>query len=388
MKKLIYLAALSFIIISCNNSNENNSNNNKKSNSSAFENSSIIEKDRTEKSTLDESQYSLTVKLTPFIPSYPELGETGKSLLSNRINAAVSKIGFGGDGSNPRFIIGPSINLISKNITSTSPTKYANTYEVTLMTCDVVTETVFQTYTFQLKGVGDSPEKAFLNGFRDFNLNNEEFFEFLVASQDKIFAYYEQNCNLFLQDAETHANMREYDMAFTILNNIPMEAQNCYSQVVSKKQEYFQMNLNTDCQMVLANLKAEMGKANDPSASGFNSSAMSYYAMIDRSSSCYKEAEKIYQEYLKKLNPKAKRDWDYQMQQYQDKIKKLERDDQFRNDSTMANFDYLKHKHEMQAKAEIEGNKKLLQKYQYDQLPWLRKVFHLGKYDPFDGVDK
>ena len=54
----------------------------------------------------------------------------------------------------------------------------------------------------------------------------------------------------------------------------------------------------------------------------------------------------------------------------------------------MANFDYLKHKDEMQTKAEIEGNKKLLQKYQYDQLPWLRKVFHLGKYDPFDGVDK
>jgi hypothetical protein len=45
------------------------------------------------------------------------------------------------------------------------------------------------------------------------------------------------------------------------------------------------------------------------------------------------------------------------MQQYQNKIKKLERDDQFRYYSTMANFNYLKHKDEMQAKAEIEGNK-------------------------------
>ena len=43
---------------------------------------------------------------------------------------------------------------------------------------------------------------------------------------------------------------------------------------------------------------------------------------------------------------------------------------------------------ELKTEAEIKGNKKLLQKYQYDQLPWLRKVFHLGKYDPFDGVDK
>jgi hypothetical protein len=316
------------------------------------------------------------------------LGESGKQLLSTRINAAVSKIGFGGDGSNPRFIIGPSINLLSKNVTDTAPTKYANTYEVTLMTCDVVTETVFETYTFQVKGVGDSPEKAFINGFRNYKFDNNEFYKFLVSSEKKILQYYEQNCNTFLLEADAQAKMRNYDVAFTVLNNIPMEAQNCYAQVVTKKGEYFQLNLNSDCQSILASMKAEMGKANDPSAAGFNSAAMSYYAMIDQSSSCHKEAEKIYQDYLKKLNPKAKRDWDFQMQQYQDKIKKLERDDQFRNDSTMANFDYLKNKDEMQAKAEIEGNKKLLQKYQYDQLPWLRKVFHLGKHDPFDGVDK
>ena len=46
------------------------------------------------------------------------------------------------------------------------------------------------------------------------------------------------------------------------------------------------------------------------------------------------------------------------------KIKKIEYNDQFRNDSTMKNFDYLKHKDEIRVKSEIEGNKKLLQKYQ------------------------
>jgi hypothetical protein len=29
----------------------------------------------------------------------------------------------------------------------------------------------------------------------------------------------------------------------------------------------------------------------------------------------------------------------------------------------------------MAAKAEIEGNRKLIQKYNYDELPWLRKLF-------------
>lgn len=359
------------------------------STTSAFEEGQTTTKSGNTNSTADISgKYNLNIKLTPFIPDYPDLGSAGKQLLATRINAAVSKIGFGGDGANPRFIIGPDINILSKNVTGTSPTKYANTYEVTLMTCDVVTETIFQSYTFQLKGVGDSPAKSFINAFRDFRLENDDFFKFLTESQTKINTYYEQNCDKFLLEADVQAKTRNFDAAFTILNNIPMEATTCYKKITSKKSEYFQMSLNVDCQSILASMKAEMGKANDPSASGFNEPAMAYYQLIDKQSSCFKEAESVYQGYLKKLNPKAKRDWDFKMQQYQDKIKKLERDDQFKRDSTMANFDYLKHKNEMQAKAEIGGNKKLLQKYQYDQLPWLRKVFHLGKYDPFDGVDK
>jgi hypothetical protein len=44
---------------------------------------------------------------------------------------------------------------------------------------------------------------------------------------------------------------------------------------------------------------------------------------------------------------------------------------------------------EMKAKIAIEGNVCLLDKYKrdaaYNKLPWLRKLIHLGDYDPFDG---
>jgi hypothetical protein len=330
----------------------------------------------------------LSIKLTPFVPDYPDLGASGRQILSTRINAAVAKVGFGGDGANPRFIIGPDINLLSKNLTGTAPTKYANTYEVTLLSADVVTETIFASYTFTVKGVGDSPDKAFIQGFRDFNFDNEEFYDFLKKTQDKIAQFYESNCNSFLQQADSEAKMRKYDAAYTILNNIPIEAKSCFDQAMNKKAEYFQLSLNTNCQSILASMKAELGKANDPSASGFNEAAMSYYMLIDQQSSCYSEAEKIYQAYLKKLNPKAKRDWEFEMKKYQDQVDRINKLDQFKQDSVVMNFDYLKHKDEMETKAEIEGNKKLLQKYQYDELPWIRKIFHLGKYDPFDRIDK
>jgi hypothetical protein len=388
MKHLLLATLFLTFLFACNNAKKDDLHGKSTDNDDAF--SGRQSTNTSLKQNLDSSKgvYNLTVKFTPFIPQYPDLGESGKKLLSTRLNAAISKIGYGGDGANPRFIIGPDINLLSKNVTSTSPTKYANTYEVTLLTCDVVTETVFNSYTFQVKGVGDSPEKSFINAFRDYKLENEEFFEFLMESQKKILAFYEQNCDKFLQEADAQAKMRKFDAAFTVLSNIPIDASSCYAKITAKKSEYFQMNLNVNCQSLLSSMKAEMGKANDPSASGFNEEAMAYYQMIDKQSSCFKEAESVYQSYLKKLNPKAKRDWEFQMQKYQDNVTKMEKNDQFKRDSAMENFSYLEHKDEMQAKAEIEGNKKLLQKYQYDELPWLRKQFHLGKYDPFDRIDK
>jgi hypothetical protein len=319
---------------------------------------------------------TLNIKLTPFIPDYPDVGVSGKRLLATRLNSAVTRVGFGGDGGNPRFIIGPDINLLSKNMTGTSPTKFANTYEVTLMSADVVSETIFASYTFEVKGVGDSPAKSFINGFRDFTLENEAFFNFLNQ-------FYALNCDKIMLQAESEAKTRNFDKAFSLVNAIPGEATDCYERAMTKRQEYFQLSLNADCQTLLAKMKAEFGKANDPSAAGFNEAAMSYYALIDQSAKCYPEAEKLYQNYLSKLNPKAKRDWDYQMRQYQDKIDQI----QFSRDTAMARFDYMERKIELEAKAEIEGNKKLLQKYQYDQLPWLRRVFHLGKHDPFDGIE-
>lgn len=386
--KIILLFLLLIFLFNCNSDDINKELTKESNENSSFSDASSTTSSLSIATQKYISSDSLNLKITPFIPDYPDLGVYGKQLLATRLNQAISIYGYGGNSTNPRFVIGPVINLLSKNITGTAPTKYANTYEVTLLSLDVVSEITFNSYTFQIKGVGDSPAKSFINAFRDYSFESEEFFNFLQQTQQKIAQYYNNNCDKLIMEAESEANARNYDVAFALLQSIPVEASTCFQKAMDKKKDFFLNSLNTNCQTILASMKAELGKSNDPSASGFNESAMSYYAMIDRSSSCYIEAEKFYLDYINKLNPKAKRDWDFKMKEYQDMIRRVESENQFRNDSTMQNFEYLKHKEEMLAKAEIEGNKKLLQKYQYDQLPWLRKVFHLGKLDPFDGVDK
>ena len=381
MHKLFYYL-LALLLFSCGSDPEENTLK-KETNNSAFKNTNSDLENKTKKT---EESYAIkdtiSIKLTPYVPENLDIGATGEKLLVDRLNSGITKVGFGGDGSNPRFIIGPSITLLSKNITSTAPTKYANTYEINFMVVDVVTETIFTSYQTEFKGIGDSPEKAFLSGIRNIKFDNKEFIAFLVNAEEKIFSFFESNCGAILAEANSEAQMRNYDEAFAILKSIPSEAPECFMNVQEKKIEFFQLSLNKNCNEILAKMKAEFGKFNDPSASGFNTEAMSYYSMIDKQSECYSEAQNIYNEYLKTLDSKAMKDWnmemkkwDFEMKKYDDQMAMAKVDRSFRRDSSMYAMDKEVKVAKIEADAESAGNKKLLKKYEYDESPWLAKIF-------------
>jgi len=321
---------------------------------------------------------TLNIKLTPFVPKLEGVGQMGSQLLKDRLNSAITKIGFGGEGSNPRFIIGPSISILTSDVTSTAPTKYANTYEINFMVVDVISETIFASYKTEFKGVGDSPEKAFISGIRNISYETSEFMDFLKKSENKILAYFEANCSSLLTEAEAEAGIRNYDNAFALLNSVPKESASCFEQVQMKKTEYFQLSLNTNCNELLAKMKAELGKYNDASGAGFNSEAMGYYSMIDSKSECYKEAQEVYKTYTAALNPTAKRDWEQKMVEYNDQIELVKMDKEFEREAAKDAHEYKFKLAELQAKTEIEGNKKLLAKYKHDESPWLIRLFSSG----------
>ena len=114
----------------------------------------------------DTVSFNSNFKLNVYVPDNQDMGSEGGQLIETRLVAAMSKFGVSGTGVNPRFFIGPVVNLISKNITATSPTKYLNSYEITLHAVDAINQTIFSSYTFSGKGVGDSPSKACINAFQ------------------------------------------------------------------------------------------------------------------------------------------------------------------------------------------------------------------------------
>ena len=384
MKNIIISIILVIASISCNNTgSENLLKKGNNANSGLVNPAPVLSNNSSDLST--EFGERIHIKLSPYIPDYQGFSEEEKAMLSSRLNSAIAEIGYGGEGSNPRFIIGPAITILSSEVTSGAPTLYSVKYEINFLVADIIDETIFASYTIQFTGVGQSHTKSFINGFKNVNLKTNEFYSFLKKAEQKIGEYYSINCEKFLLQADAEIKDRNFDAAYTILKNIPIEVGDCFKKAQEKRDLVFKGYIRTNCNDILLKMKAELGKMNDPTASGFNEEAMAYYAMIDKDSPCYTDAEKIYQRYLKGLKPSQKRDWDL-------KIKQMEQQMKSKSDSLNATNTFNLKMKELEIQAEIQGSSVLLDKYKedyyYDRLPWLRRIFHLGKLDPFDGYRK
>jgi len=392
MKKIICFLLLVTILLSCDNSGQEKKDPLQKKSGTAetdgFENASNVKS----KKAIEPDKFdieSLVIKLTPFIPEYSTFSTIEIGLLKSRLNGAIAKFGYGGEGSNPRFIVGPAVIILSQEIISTAPTLYAFTYDINFLMADVITQTVFSSYTIEINGVGETASKAFISGFRKFDFNTIDFYNFLKIGESKIIDYYNSNCDRFITEAKALYNERNYDEAYVILKNIPFEADNCFNASRELRNEIFNKKLSVNCNELLMKMQSELGKFNDPSASGFNNQAMSYYMLIDAESSCYNEAQKIYRNYIAKLDPKGKREWTAKMTEMKNQIKMAETatSRQYKIDSLNIIYNYMSKKVEFESLADIEGNTKLIEKYKYDldyeRQPWLQKVFNLGGNNSF-----
>lgn len=391
MKKIVFFLLAIVFLVSCNiNTKEKNSLQKKTKASSGLKNRGKISI-KSEDSKIPFEFESLIIKLTPYIPLYNNFGNAEVNLLKSRLNAAIAEYGFGGGGSNPRFIIGPAVNILYKETTSTAPTLYAITYEVDFLICDVISKTVFSSYSVEFKGIGETPAKSFISGFREVDLRTEEFYDFIKTGEEKIIEYYNHNCNRFIEESKALYNERNYDEAYVILKNIPFEANTCFDESRALRNEIFNKKLNSACNEIIMKMKAEFGKFNDPSASGYNDEAMAYYALIDRESNCYEEAQAIYNKYISNLDPKKRKMWNDKKVEMERQINEANANRQYKMDSLSMVYEYMNKKAEFESRAEIEGNKKLLEKYKkdhaYEKQPWIRKLFHLGDNDPFDGYN-
>jgi len=311
------------------------------------------------------------IRFTPFVPAYAGLSEQGQRYIENKIQQAIAQVGIGSSVGNPQFVVIPAINILSQNITATAPTMFVTNYSITFYVANMADGATFSSASYQFRGVGQSNLKAFINGFETLKLNNLDFINMLKTGREKALNYYKDNCSKIVLSAKTESSQKNYEGALLILKSIPKDV-DCYQQASTLLEKVFKDYQNTNCNKILAQMKAEMGKTTE--IDGYSETAMDYYAMIPADAECHKEAEAVYKSYYNKISPLARKNFELKKQQQEQ------------------NYELANTKMELEAKVAIDGQTALLKKYEkdheYEKLPWLRKLVHLGEWDPFDATSK
>lgn len=308
------------------------------------------------------------IKLTIMVPDEGLNIAEAKELESKMIQMVTAN-GIGGLGGDPRYVLAPEVNIQKKEVTSTAPVRHLITYDITFYVADIVLGTVFSSSNYKVTGVGDSETLAFLAAFKELNPSDAKFQQMLQTAQEKIVSYYQEHGDEIIQQARMLAAQQKYAQSMALLGAIPTEVGSLYEEAIKQMNEILPKYLESECNIALSQFKAALGSQQN----GVNKEAMAYYAMIPANSSCIKEANELLKAYKAQLSAEDARQWERESA-------RIKADDEFRKLQT-----------ELEAKIQITGNKCLMDVYKkeaaYNKLPWIRKVVHLGDYDPFDGAN-
>ena len=245
------------------------------------------------------------------------LTEEAKNLLVNKLNEITTKNGMGGGNGSSRFIITTSVSEITKDITASSPPIYQYELAVTLYIGDGIDGTKFSSYTFNVKGNGNSETKAYITALKQIKPSDARFKQFIDEGKTKIIAYYNAKCDFLLKEAQTMASKAEYDAAIAKLFAIPEVCKECYDKAMNAVGPIYKMQIDRQCKKDLMEAN-NVWSTNQDYSGGEKASA--FLAKIDPNSSCYAEGRTLSDKIAKRIKEIDQREWAFQMKQQQDQV--------------------------------------------------------------------
>lgn len=364
MKKIILLFGI--VLCGCGACSENK-NNNKPTFNPTTQETVVTNKISNISKTVSpiNGNIALSVIVQNNLPS-----ESAELLKSKTINI-ITHNGIASQGVNPQIIVAPTLTEINYDITSTLPQKHKINYSATIYIGNILTGEIFNSINKTLIGVGDSKELAIMNAISSISTNDTDITNLISGTEQKIINYYNTNGELLLNEAVGYINNHKYEEALAILNSIPKECQELYMKSSKMRFDAIEKYMENNSDIMLNDFKATLGTERD-NIGGFSEKAMAIYRNIPSDSKAKKEADKIYFEYIKSLNPEAKLKHEQDMREWDSTMKQLDRQ-----------YELDMYKTEMSTKVAIEGQTALLEKYKkdvnYEKMSWLGKLFYFGK---------
>jgi hypothetical protein len=320
----------------------------------------LIRTDLYSQNSLGSADDAARIALTVYVPDQGDaLNGSVKQTLSDRLNQIATKNGISGNTPNQRFILTASVAELSKDITASTPPVYVYNLEVTLYIGDGVEGTKFATHSVELKGTGNSAQKAYLSALKNLKSGSSEYQEFIELGKTRIIEYYNSQCDFILKTAQGRAARKEYDDALLGLLAVPEVCKECFEKCTELTVDVFKQKQENECAQNLQEARVEktnnnwegaatllagilpdvscyadamvlmkdiedhrcseaLGKAKGAWASFDADNAGRWLAQVSADSKCSVEADALGQEIRKKLKDEEDRDWDFKLMEQKD----------------------------------------------------------------------
>lgn len=212
--------------------------------------------------------------------------------LESRLAQLVTNDGAAVDPAIGSFFVAGKFNHISENILPGPPIQTALHTYLTLYIGDIQTKTIYATTTLELRGVGTSGQRAFINAMRSVNEGNPKIEKFMNAGRSKVLDYFNKNLNTIIAKANRAASQKRYDEALWILSSVP-ECCNGYARVSRLEQDIFNKYIGNEGAKILQRARAAWAASQDRAGAR---TALALLSLIDVDSSAYPAANQLIEE--------------------------------------------------------------------------------------------
>lgn len=234
------------------------------------------------------------------------------NILSTRLIRVLTADGVTADSNYGQFYISGRFDNLYKETLPGPPTQTVVRTVLTLMVADIFGNKVFDSEIFELRGVGTSQQRAYINAVNQLKADNKALVNFISRAKNKIISYFDSNYRQLLSKAKTAAARHDFDQALYFASLIP-QCSAGYSEAENVMLTYYQEYINNEGKILLD--KARAAFSISPDAEGAVK-AYGYLQMIDTDSSAYSAA----QAFAREIGKQTKTEYDFEVhKKYEDK---------------------------------------------------------------------
>lgn len=234
-------------------------------------------------------------------------------LFCQRLTAALSFDGVTADENYGQFYLTGRFADVYKEHLPGPPSQVAIVTVLTLAVADIEGNKVFATEEFELKGVGNSEQRAYINALSSITGKNDRLRKFIDRAKQKTIQYFDKNYKQLLAKARTAAGQNDYEQAMYYASLIP-QCSSGYSAAEHDLLTYYQADMDREGEKLLG--EAERAFAADPNKTGAET-AFSFIRRIDPSSKAYSKAQNL----VKEIKKQVKVEYDFEVhEKYKDDL--------------------------------------------------------------------